>query len=78
MAPEYVAAVYAAGGQKLWYIVTETIDDAIEAIKYLKEIIGSGYKLPLVYNNLGLAYFRVGEVKKAKTWWQKTLKNTTY
>jgi len=56
--PHYARAIEAAGGNRMFFIVTETADDATEAVKYLKK------------NKLGRATFipldKIKPVKKTR------------
>lgn len=49
-------------------------EDLKIATKLLEEAIRLGYKLPSVYNELGVIYFKLGEFSKAKQLWEYVLK----
>lgn len=49
-------------------------ESALESINYLNQALNNGYKLPAVYNQLGLDYWNLADYNEAKSLWQKALR----
>jgi tetratricopeptide (TPR) repeat protein len=49
-------------------------EDVLKSLEYLAKAIRSGYKLPAVYNQLGLDYWNLADYNEAKNMWQKALR----
>ncbi|MFH1582758.1 MAG: tetratricopeptide repeat protein [Candidatus Falkowbacteria bacterium] len=46
----------------------------LESINYFNQALNNGYKLPGVYNQLGLNYWNLTDYNEAKNMWQKALR----
>ena len=46
----------------------------IKALNYFNKAIRAGYKLPGIYNQMGLVYWNLSETGEAKKMWQNALK----
>ena len=47
---------------------------AVKALDYFNKAISSGYKLPSIYNQMGLVYWNLNDYKEAIKMWRKALK----
>ncbi len=48
--------------------------DTIKALNYFNKAILAGYKLPSIYNQMGLIYWNLADYQEAKKMWQTALK----
>lgn len=60
-----LGALYAASGDR---------GQSLESLKYLQAALDNGYKLPGLYNQIGLVNWQLGEYQKAETAWRSALK----
>jgi len=69
--PEYNPAIIALGSL---YASSGQITDLNKATSYFEKALNNGYKLPEIYNQIGLANWNLGEYKKAESSWHSALK----
>ena len=69
--PDQPQALYSLANLYSGY---EDRENSVKAINYFQRALAAGLRLPGVYNQLGLAYWDLGEYKKAEDAWFSALK----
>ena len=69
--PDYNPALVSLGSL---YSSTNNQPELIKSLNYFNLALAGGYKLPGVYNQIGLVDWQLGEYQKAKTAWNSALK----
>jgi tetratricopeptide (TPR) repeat protein len=57
-----------------YFSSTDKREQLMQAINYLEKAVEQGYRLPSLYNQIGLDYFSLGDIAEAKKSWNRSLK----
>ncbi|MFH1523234.1 MAG: hypothetical protein ABIE43_05465 [Patescibacteria group bacterium] len=76
---DYIIAKQPNNGQVLalkgyFYSSSQKRSEIIKSFIYFNKAIDNGYKLPAIYNQMGLNYCALEDYKEAKKMWQKAIK----
>ena len=69
--PDYNSALVSLGSL---YSNSAQSADLVKSLKYFEAALNNDYKLPAIYNQIGLVDWKLGEYQKAETAWYSALK----